>query len=81
METKLVGVYAGITHLTYGVDLTDRADFKSKLAFDEQDLWFRNNFDFLMNNWMEQVLDEIAEDISSVDSTNLSEAHSEQISA
>ena len=81
MNTKLSAVHAALTQISYGLDLSDKKDFKSDFDFDSQDLWFGIDFDFLIDNWMETILDEIASDISSVDSTNLSEAHSEQISA
>ena len=76
-----MGIHAGIAHLTCAINLADKDDFKSSLAFDDYDLWFGNDFDFMMENWMEDVLEEMESMISSVDSTNLSEAHSEQISA
>ena len=81
METKVMGIHAGIAHLASGVNLADKGDFRSSLAFDDYDLWFSSDFDFLLDSWVEDTLREIESDITSVDSTNLSEADSRQRSA
>ena len=76
---NLLHINAGIAHLAYGVKTSDKQ--KELFAFDAYDLWFGNEFDWLLDNWIEETLGEIESDISSVDSTNLSEARSEQMSA
>lgn len=70
---------AGVAQLAYGVKTT--ATFNSSFDFDDFDLWFDDDFNFVLDNWLEDALDAIASDITSVDSTNLSEARSEQMSA
>ena len=82
MDTsRSIILHAGVAHLAYGMALSDRKDFKSPLAFDDYDLWFGEDFDFLLEEIIDDLLDEIESDITSVDSTNLSEAASEQASA
>ena len=82
MDTsRSIILHAGVAHLAYGMALSDRKDFKSPLAFDDYDLWFGEDFDFLLEENIDDLLDEIESDITSVDSTNLSEAASEQASA
>ena len=74
-----LSINAAFAHLAYGVKTTDKQ--KDLFAFDTYDLWFGDDFNWLIDNWLEETLAEIETDISSVDSSNLSEAHSEQISA
>ena len=82
MDTpRTIAVHAGVAHLAYGITLKDKKDFESPFAFDDYDLWFGNDFDFLLDTLIDDLLDDIESDITSVDSTNLSEAHSRQISA
>ena len=79
MDTpRTIVVHAGVAHLAYGMALSDKKDFKSPLAFDDYDLWFGSDFDFVIETLLEDILDDIESDITSVDSTNLSEAASEQ---
>lgn len=72
--SKTLSVYSGIAHLAYGVTMSDKQ--KSSLDFDDYDLWFGNDFDWLLNSWLDDTLAEIESDITSVDSTNLSEQRS-----
>ena len=73
--SKLLQANAGIAHLAYGIK------FQAPWDLDSDDLWFGNDFNWLIDNWVEDTLAEIEADITSVDSTNLSEARSEQMSA
>ena len=73
MNTAKHSIHAGLTHLAYGVTVSDNTDFRSPLTFDSDELWFHHDFQHLMDNWLEDVLSEIESDITSVDSTNLSE--------
>jgi hypothetical protein len=70
---------AGVTQLAYGIKTSDK--FKNTWDFNGYDLWFSDDFNYVLDNWLENTLDEIESDITSVDSTNLSEARSEQMSA
>lgn len=72
-------VVSAIAHTAYGIGMQD-ADkhFKSPFAFDAYDLWFGEDFNFLLENILDELLDDIETDISSVDSSNLSEQASEQ---
>ena len=82
MDTpRTIVVHAGVAHLAYGMALSDKKDFKSPLAFDDYDLWFGADFDYLIDSLLDDLLDDIESDITSVDSTNLSEAASAQASA
>jgi Ca2+-binding RTX toxin-like protein len=80
-NTRTIALQAGMGHLAYGMALKDKKDFNSPLAFDDYDLWFGNDFNFLLDEIMDGLLLDIESDITSVDSTNLSEAHSAQESA
>ena len=59
----------------YGVDIQvkDSKDFKSPLAFDAHDLWLGSDFDFFLDNMLDDLFNEIEEDLLSVWSTNKSE--------
>ena len=70
---KTILTSAGVAHIAYATALKDRKDFKSPLAFDDYDLWFGNDFNYFLNNLFDDLLSDIESDITSVDSTNLSE--------
>ena len=40
---------SGIVATAYGAALTDPSDFTDPFAFDEYELWFGNDFDFLID--------------------------------
>ena len=67
----------------YGVDIQvkDSKDFKSPLAFDAHDLWLGSDFDFFLDNMLDDLFNEIEEDLLSVWSTNKSEQESANESA
>jgi len=70
---------AGVTQLAYGIKTSDKS--KNAWDFNDYDLWFSDDFNYVLDNWLQNALDDIESDITSVDSTNLSEARSEQMSA
>jgi len=77
MDTpRTIQIASGIAHLAYGVAVKDKDHFNSPLAYDYYDLWFSDDYDYLIDNILDSVFDEIESDITSVDSTNLSEAAS-----
>ena len=67
----------------YGVDIQtkDPNDFKSPLAFDAHDNWLGTDFDFFLDNMLDDLFDDIEADLLSVWSTNKSEQESAQFSA
>lgn len=79
---RTIQVASGLTHLSYAVSFKDK-DFgqKSPFAFDSYDLWFGDDFNYILTSLLDDLLADIETDISSVDSSNLSEAHSQQESA
>ena len=77
---RTIQVISGIAHTAYGIGLTEKDAFKSPFAFNAYDNWFGKDFDYILNNLLDEFLEEIETDISSVDSSNLSEQHSEQLS-
>ena len=77
---RTIQVVTGIAHTAYGIGLKDKRDFSDPFAFDAYDMWFGADFDYILNELLDDFLSEIETDISSVDSSNLSEQHSEQIS-
>ena len=49
-----------------------------KISFDLHDLWFSDDYNFVLDNILDSIFDEIETNITSVDSSNLSEAASVQ---
>ena len=81
MNTQRVAtLHAAVAHIAYGIDVTNKDVFSSPFAYDNYDMWFGEDFDFIIAEMMDSFLREIESDITSVDSSNLSEAHSRQIS-
>ena len=60
---------------SYGIDIQakDSKHFKSPNAFDSYDLWLGDDFDYFLNNMLDDLFDEIESDLYSVWSTNKSE--------
>ena len=74
MDTpRTITICSGIAHLSYGVAVSD---FSNKLAFDPYDLWFSADYDYMIDNVLDGIFDVIESDITSVDSSNKSEAAS-----
>ena len=71
-------VVSAIAHTAYGIGFKEASnDFKSPFAFDAYDMWFGADFDYVIENLLNDLLEDIETDISSVDSSNLSEQASE----
>ena len=66
----------GVLATAYGVAVRDPSDFKDAFAFDDYDLWFGGDFNYFLDELFDDILEEIESDITSVDSTNLSEQRS-----
>ena len=65
---------SGVIYAAYGIQVEDNRTTKSSaFDFNEYDLWFGQDFDWIISNMMEHVFDEIKSDITSDWSTNLSE--------
>ena len=77
---RTIHLISGIAHTAYGTGLTDSRASKSPFAYNAYDLWFGEDFDYVINELLDGFLEDIETDISSVDSSNLSEQHSEQLS-
>ena len=78
---RTICISSGLAHISYGVIIQDRDKHVSNFAFDAYDMWFGADFDHIINNMMENLWDDIESDITSVDSTNLSEQRSADMSA
>ena len=65
----------GIAMTAYGVDIQskDPKSFTSPIAFDAHDLWLGSDFDYFLENMLDDLFDEIESDLLSVWSTNKSE--------
>lgn len=70
-NNKNLATVSGIAHIAYGVHVDPKKD---PFAFDDYDLWFGNDFDWIINELFEDVFADLEEIISSDWSTNLSEA-------
>ena len=68
----------GIAMTAYGVDIQSKVpnDFKSPLAFDAHDNWLGTDFDFFLDNMLDDLFKDIEADLLSVWSTNKSEQES-----
>ena len=65
---------SGIIFVAYGIQVEDRSRSKDNaFAFNEYDLWFGRDFDWVIDNMMNNIWDEIESDITSDWSTNESE--------
>ena len=64
---------SGIIYVAYGIQVEDSIKRKDPFAFNDYDLWFGRDFDWIINNMMNSVWDEIESDITSDWSTNESE--------
>ena len=69
---------SGIVASAYGTLLRDPADFRDPFAFDDYELWFGNDFDFLIDSIFDDIFKDIEDNIETVDSSNESEAASRQ---
>ena len=65
----------GIAMTAYGIDIqsNDPKSFTSPLAFDAHDNWLGSDFDYFLDNMLDDLFDEIEADLKSVWSTNKSE--------
>ena len=65
----------GVAMTAYGIEIweKDSKDFKSPLAFDAHDLWLGEDFDYFLNNMLDDIFSDIESDLLSVWSTNKSE--------
>ena len=64
---------AGLTTQVYGIK---DSKFTSAIAFDANDNWLGNDFDYLWASILDDFWDEIEDDLLSVWSTNRSEQES-----
>lgn len=67
---KTVAAASGVAHLAYGV-LIDLQD--DPLAYNEYDLWFGDDYNYLLENQLEDFLYFVEKDIEDVNSSNESE--------
>ena len=70
-----------ITYSAYGVDILDAGANPSPLQFDAFDLWLGDDFDYVLDNILDNFFNEIEADLKEVWSTNKSEQESAQLSA
>ena len=65
----------GIAMTAYGVDIQSKEpkSFTNPLDFDAHDLWLGSDFDYFLDNMLDDLFDEIESDLKSVWSTNKSE--------
>ena len=74
-NTRLIqaGAAASIVLTTHGIVVQEPHDFESPFALTEEELWFDDDFKFMLKYVYEQFLEEIESDITSDWSTNESE--------
>ena len=61
--SNLATTASGIVATAYGTVLKDLSDFKDPFAFDDYELWFGNDFDFLIDNIFDDIFLEIESNI------------------
>ena len=76
-HNSLATFQAGILCTAYGVSMQD---YTSPYDFNEYELWFGNDFDYVLDNILEDFLDDIESKLSSDKSSNYSEQISQQLS-
>ena len=64
-----------------GVDILDSSKFTSPIQYDSFDNWLGDDFQFLLDNIIDDFFDEVEENLLSVWSTNKSEQESADASA
>ena len=70
-----------VAYTAIGVDILDSSKSSSPLQFDAFDNWLGADFDFVLDNIMDEFFDDIEENLLSVWSTNKSEQESADASA
>ena len=82
MDMKLTGVAVSLIETAYCLQTHDlRKDSQRSYDYDDYDLWFDQDFEYLLRYSLEALLQDIESDITSDWSTNESEQLSAQISA
>ena len=79
MNQRAIAMIApGVLTTAYGAAIRDPDDLNkdNAFAFDDYDLWFGNDFDYYLENLLDDLLSEIESVITSEISTNQSEAYS-----
>ena len=71
----------GVYYTAVGVDILDSSKFTSPLQFDAFDNWLGDDFQFVLDNIIDDFFDDIEADLLSVWSTNKSEQESADASA
>ena len=62
-----------VAYSAIGVDILESSKFTSPIQFDAFDKWLGTDFDFILDNIMDEFFGEIESDLLSVWSTNKSE--------
>ena len=62
-----------VAYSAIGVDILESSKFTSPIQFDAFDNWLGADFDFILDNIMDEFFGEIESDLLSVWSTNKSE--------
>ena len=62
-----------VAYTSTGVEILDSSKFTSPIQFDAFDNWLGDDFQFVLDNIIDDFFDDIEEDLLSVWSTNLSE--------
>ena len=63
----------GVYYTAVGVDILDSSKFTSPIQFDAFDNWLGDDFQFVLDNIIDDFFDDIEENLLSVWSTNKSE--------
>ena len=70
---KNIAAASGVVHLAYGVLVEKEEAWESPYAFDEYDLWFGDDYNYFLDNQLEDFFVFVEEDIEDVRSSNYSE--------
>ena len=73
MPATTYSFYHHLHLMAYGIKVSDIKDYRSPLEFTSVESWLGKDFEFFLENLFDEVLEDIASDLQTVWSTNLSE--------
>ena len=73
MPATTCSFYHHLQLMAYGIKVSDIKDYRSPLEFNSYESWLGKDFEFFLENLFDEVLEDIASDLQTVWSTNLSE--------
>ena len=73
MQATTLTYFCHLNLMAYGIKVSDIKDYRSPLDYTSVESWLGKDFEFFLENLFDEVLDDIASDLQTIWSTNLSE--------